>query len=72
MPGKGCAVDILAALVERHQHGFLRYHRCDSSSFLCYPGGGVARAAFRNFMNLKAAEAEFAADVVEALAIPLG
>ena len=40
--------------------------------FLGHPGCGVARAAFRNFMNIEAAKAELAADIVEALAVPFG
>ena len=66
------AVDIVAALVERHQDRFLRDRRRNRRGFLGHPGGGVAGAAFGNFMNFEAAKAELAADIVEALAIALG
>src|SRR5712671_571871 len=69
MPGKNCAVDIVAALIQRHQHRFCRDCARNRRSFLRDPGGGVARPAFRNFMDLEAAKTGFAADVVEALAI---
>src|SRR5262245_22902923 len=72
MPGKGGAVDALAALVQRHEPVFFREEACDGGCLLRHPGGGIAGAAFRNFMNLKAAEAELAADIIEALAIALG
>src|ERR1700704_4047197 len=72
MPGEGCAIDILAALVERYQHGFVGNRSRNRGGFLGHPGRGVARAAFRNFMNLEAAKAELAADVVEAFPIALG
>ena len=71
LPGEGRAIDALAVLVQRHQHGFLRYRRRNRRGFLRDPGRGVARAAFRNFMNRQAA-AELAADVLEALAIAFG
>ena len=69
---KAGAVDVVAALVERHQHGFFRNCRRNRRGFLGHPGRGVARAAFGNFMDLEAAKAELAADVVEALAIAFG
>ena len=72
MPGKSRAVDIVAALVERHQDGFLGDRGRNRRGLLGHPGRGVAGAAFGNFMNLEAAKAELAADVVEALAIALG
>src|SRR5918995_3409566 len=72
LAGEGCAIDVLAVLVQRHQHGFLRYRRRNPCGFLRYPGRGVARAAFRNFMDREAAKAELAADVLEALAIAFG
>ena len=72
MPGKSGAVDVVAALVERHQHGFLGNRGRNRRGFLGDPGRGVAGAAFGNFMNLEAAKAELAADVVEALAVALG
>ena len=65
MPGKSRAVDIVPAFIERHQDGFCRDCRRNRRGFLGYPGRGVPRAAFRNFMNLKAAETELAADIVE-------
>ncbi len=51
---------------------FAGYYGRNRRGFLGYPGRGVAGAAFRNFMNLEAAKAELAADVVESLAIALG
>src|SRR5882757_7680463 len=71
MLGKSRAVDALAALVERHQHGFFRDLRRNRAGFLRHPGYCVACTAFRNFTNLEAAKAELAADVVEALAVAL-
>src|SRR5258705_4994164 len=65
--GKGRAVDALAAFVERHQYVFLRYQRRNRRGLLRDPGRSVARAAFRNFMNLNAAKAELAADILETL-----
>src|SRR5437764_2113035 len=65
MAGKGGAVDTVAALIERHQHRFFRDRGRNRRRFLGNPRCGVARTAFRNFMNLKAAETEFAADVAE-------
>jgi hypothetical protein len=72
LPGEGRAIDAPAVLVQRHQHRFLRYRRRNRRGFLRDPGRGIARAAFRNFMNRKATEAELAADVLESLAIALG
>src|ERR1700719_2314033 len=71
MPGKGAAVEIVAALVERHQYGFCGDCRRNRRGLVGDPGSGVTRAAFRNFMNFKAAKSEFAADVLEAFAIAL-
>src|SRR4029453_1740233 len=61
-----------AALVQRHQPVFFREEACHGGCLLRHPGGGIAGAAFRNFVNLEAAEAELAADIIEALAIALG
>src|SRR4051795_10098268 len=72
LPGEARAIDALAMLVQRHQHGFLRYCRRDRRGFLRYPGRGVTRAAFGNFMDREAAKAELAADILEALAIAFG
>src|SRR6476661_9819297 len=72
LPGESRAIDALAVLVQRHQHGFLRYRSRNRRGLLRYPGRAVARAAFRNFMNREAAKAELAADVPEALAIAFG
>src|SRR5882757_8053237 len=72
MPGETRAIDALAMLVQRHQYGFLRYCRRNRRGFLRYPGRGVARAAFGNFMDREAAKAELAADILEALAIAFG
>src|SRR6478609_335034 len=72
MPGKGGAVDLVAALIERHHRGSLGDRRQDCGGFGGHAGCGVARTALGNFMNFKAAEAELAADVVEALAIAFG
>src|SRR5882757_11248511 len=69
MAGEAGAVDIAAVLVERHHHRFFRNQGRNGRGLLRDPGRGVARAAFRNFMNLEAAEAELAADVVEPVAI---
>src|SRR5437016_7443142 len=72
IPGKYGAIDVLAVLVERHQQRFFRYGGGDRASFLGHSTCRVARAAFGNFVDLKAAEAELAADVVETLAIAIG
>src|SRR4051812_7656448 len=72
MPGKAQAVDAVATLIERHQHRFFGDFRRNRRGFFGYSGVGVARAAFRNFMNRKAAKAELAADLVESLAIASG
>src|ERR1700735_4915223 len=72
MAGKSRAVDIVAALVERHQGGFFRHGRRDRRGFLSYSGDSVPGAAFGDFMHLEAAKAELAADIVESLAIALG
>src|SRR5690242_618097 len=71
MLGKGAAVDALAALVQGDEPVFLREVGRDRSRLLGDSRGGIAGAAFRNFMNLDAAKAELAADIVKALAIAL-
>ena len=70
--GEARAVDALAALVERHQHGLFRDRGRDRRGFLGDPGRRIAGAAFRDLVNLEAAKAELAADIVEALAVALG
>ena len=70
--GEGCAIDALAALVERHQDGLFGDRGRDRRRFFGYSGRSIACAAFRDLMNLEAAKAELAADIVEALAIALG
>src|SRR5664279_305043 len=72
MPGKSGAVDIVTALIQRHQDGFRRNCRQNRRGLLCDPGRGVARAAFRNFMNFQAMKAELAANVVESLQVAFG
>ena len=52
--------------------GFIGNCSRNRGGFLGHSGGGVAGAAFGNFMNVEAAKAEFAADIVELLAIALG
>ena len=69
MPGENGAVDIVAALVQCHQHGFLRDCGRNCGRFLGNPPGGVARPAFRNFMDHEAAKSEFAANIIEAFAV---
>src|SRR5262245_22323460 len=61
MLGKGCAVDALAALVQCNEPVFFREVRRDRGGLLRDSRGGIAGAAFRNFMNLDAAKAELAA-----------
>jgi hypothetical protein len=53
-------------------HGFFRYGRRDRRGFFRYPRRGIARAAFGNLLNRKAAETELAADVLETPAIAFG
>src|SRR5260370_24613013 len=65
IPGKYGAIDVFALLVERHQHGFLGYGGCDRAGFLCHPGRRVAPAAFGNFIDREAAEAELSPALVE-------
>src|SRR3569832_1579267 len=72
VPGKGAAVDIVATLIQRDQHGFWRDRRRNGRGFLRDAGVGVARPALGQLANLEAAESELAADIVEALAIALG
>jgi hypothetical protein len=72
LPGKARAVDALAAFVERDQRLLLRQQRRDRRSFFGNPRGGVARAAFRDLMDVEAAKPELAADILEALAVTLG
>src|ERR1700687_2779226 len=72
MPGKSCAVDAVAALVERYQHRFSGNCRRYSGGFVGHPGCGVAGATFGNFLDLKAAKTEFAADIVKPLTMALG
>src|SRR5579872_7626009 len=66
---KSVAVEIVATLVERDSYGFGRDRRRNRRGFFRHARGGIAGAAFGNLLNLKAAESELAADVVEALAI---
>ena len=72
MTGESRAVEVVAALIQRHQHGFFgdrsRYRR----GFLSDAGGGIAGAALGNFMDLQAAKTELAADILEAFAVALG
>ena len=72
MPGKGCAVDALAVLVECHQQVLFRKQRRDRGGLFGDPCRGIAGAAFGNFMNFEAAKTELAADLVETLAIAFG
>ena len=44
MAGKSAAVDVVAALIQRHQHGFFGNRGRNRGGFLRYPGGGVAAA----------------------------
>src|SRR5882724_6369058 len=69
MPGKSPAVEIVAVLIERDQQGFYRDRSRNRRGLLGNPGGCVACPALRYLDNLKAAESEFAADVVESLAV---
>ncbi len=72
MPRKGGAVDGFAALVEGNDGRFVRNQRRDRGGFIRHAPGGVTRPAFRNFMNLKAAKTELAANIVEALPVAFG
>src|SRR4051812_48839831 len=72
MTGKSGAADTLAVLVQRHQQRFFRNRGGNRRCLFRDPGRGVAGAAFRNFMNLEAAKAELAADIVEPRAIAFG
>src|SRR6266478_2332290 len=72
IPGKSAAVEIIAVLVERDQQGFCRDRGQNRCGLLRNPGSCVARPAFRYFDNFEAAKSEFAADVVESLAVALG
>src|SRR5215471_11615692 len=65
-------VDILAALVEWDKHGVFGNCRRNRRCLLGNARGCVAGPAFRNFMDVEAAEAELAADVAEPLLVPLG
>src|SRR5260370_24183281 len=60
MAGKRGAIDVLAALVERHQYVFLRYQRRDRGGLFSDAAGRITRPAFRNFMNLESAKAKLA------------
>jgi len=72
MSRKTGAVDVFAALVERHQNRLVRNRGQDRRGFLGHPGGRVAGAAFGNFMDVEATKTELAADIVEALSVALG
>lgn len=72
LPGETCAVDALAAFVERDQHMLFRDHRGDGCGLFGDARIGVTCAAFRNVMDIEAAKAELAADIVKARAITLG
>src|SRR6266852_1026565 len=70
-------VYILAALVERDKHGFLRDCRRNRRALFRDARGCIARAALRDLMNLDAAKAELAADFIAPLPVafselPLG
>src|SRR6202008_4617683 len=66
------AVNIFAAFVQRDKYGVFRDCGRDRGGLLGDACGWVAGAAFGNFMDIEAAEAELAADVVEALPVALG
>jgi len=69
MPGKTDAVEIVAALVQSHQHGFLRVRRnCRRPSAIRV---AASRARFGNFMNIERKN-QLAAEVVESFAVALG
>src|SRR5579883_1849968 len=70
--GQRLTADIFAAFVERDKHGVFRDCGRDRRGLLRDARSCVAGAAFRNFVNLEAAKAELAADVLEALAVALG
>src|SRR5260370_10359358 len=72
MAVKRGAIDVLAALVERHKYVFFRYQCRDRGGLFGNAAGRITPPALRNFMNLKAAKAKLAADVVKPLAIALG
>ena len=69
MPCKSRAVDIVTALIQRHDDGFGWDSGKDRRCFLPHPGGGVACAAFGNFSDFETAKPELAPDVIEPLAI---
>ena len=63
------AVDGIAALIKRNDGRFVRNQSGDRGSFFGNSRRGIACAAFRNFMNLDAAKAGFAAGLIEAFAV---
>src|SRR6476661_4385700 len=65
MAGERRAVEAVAALVQRNQQRFIGNGGRYRPGFLGDPGGGIAGAALGNFMDLEAAKAELAADIVE-------
>src|SRR6202008_4171229 len=65
------AVNIFAAFVQRDKYGVFRDCGRDRGGLLGDACGWVAGAAFGNFMDIEAAEAELGADVVEALPVGL-
>ena len=66
------AVEVLPALVKRHNHRLIGNPRGDGVGLLGDPGRGVAGTAFWNLLNGKFPEAELTADLVEPLQISVG
>src|SRR5262249_47732089 len=65
-------IEILPALVQYSDHRLVGNMRLDRSGLFGHPRCGVARAAFRNFMDSELAKPELAADLVEPLEIAIG
>src|SRR3954471_4134787 len=71
MPGEYGGIEILPTFVERHQYRFFGNMRADRHGLFGHPRGGVACAAFGNFVDGKFAKSELAADLVEPLVIAI-
>src|SRR5215831_511089 len=70
--GECGAVDIFAALVKRNQNGVFRNRGRYRRRLLRHSRSRVTRAAFGDFPDVEAAEAELAAGIVEARGVALG
>src|SRR3954452_3994364 len=72
MPCEYGRIQILAALVQRHQDRFFGNMRGDRRGLFGHPRCRIARAAFGQFVDGELAESELAAGLVEPLEIALG